>query len=75
MAWAWWQRLKRQWSKRLYGGCSCFCPGCKDDLTVSTASVTYDSHGFVLYHCPCGTRSGWDFDLPVPVRVYTETRS
>ena len=67
----WWQRLKKRFRGRKEG-CSCFCPGCKCDLTESEATVTYDARGFVLYHCPCGTRSGWDFDLPVPIRMYTQ---
>lgn len=48
-------------------GCSAFCPGCGEDLTKICLDCS--DTDLVRYECPCGTKSTWDFDHPVPILV------
>lgn len=47
--------------------CWCYCPACRNELTVGPS--TYESDGGIItYVCSaCGTKSRWLFDAPVPL--------
>lgn len=49
-------------------GCRCYCPVCRNDLTLDQYTVYWEEDRLVCYRCSeCLTVSRWDFDIPVPV--------
>lgn len=48
----------------------CYCPGCGLELCNSQSWYADPSSDLVRYECvQCGKRSGWLFDIPVPMLV------
>lgn len=47
--------------------CWVYCPGCRRDLTETPDAFVSDDEAGVLYRCPCGRESLWDFDAPTPL--------
>lgn len=46
----------------------CYCPGCDRDLCSNDeAGIGWAHNDEVMYVCPCGMRSWWDFGAPVPL--------
>lgn len=50
----------------------CWCPDCGEDLcTKEDVRVDAVDDFKIMYHCPCGNISTWDFgNYPVPVLLY-----
>lgn len=50
-----------------------YCPGCRQELTHGDSKY-WEAEGLVYYRCgKCNAKSCWDFDLPVPVLLHSQT--
>jgi hypothetical protein len=51
----------------------CYCPNCNNELISSNSFVS--DNELVTYKCTnCNCISHWDFDVPAPILIHSETK-